>query len=130
MTDFIKEIIIFSGERVELSARENEFNSVEIEDVLKSNNIPYKEVLGNCNQTIEVSFVVPNTAVGLVKELCQAFNQEYYLELGALHNGARAAWFVHSDGRKEFAGVWTGQSYRPDGDYTYDPTSETYYVIN
>ena len=123
------EMIVFSAEKQDLSIYENTQRTSELYDILSTAGISFKELQGKYQGVSETSFIVPASKVGMVKELCHQFEQECYLELGPELKGGRAAWFVYSNGRKEYQGQLQGQPNKPNEDYTFDPTTSTYYTI-
>lgn len=71
--------IIFSASRSESSTLENIAATRIVERILKHKGIPYKAVNGYYKGVHEVSLLVADKHVSLIKQLCQLFEQESYL---------------------------------------------------
>ena len=81
MKHISKPILIFSGERSNLSKYENDCRTMAIGQLLDSMKIPFNRALGSYQGIIENSFIVYTDHESTVKDLCKAFDQDCYLKI-------------------------------------------------
>ncbi len=100
-------------------------------EFLQSKNINFKQLKGKYKGLEEDSFIVNKDVEKLLKSIIK--NQESILELSEeRYNGTRFATLEITRGERVPLGYFTeaqeGDAKKQDG-YTYDPTSNTYFIV-
>jgi hypothetical protein len=122
MQALLPTIYIFSPERSELSARENEARVAEVRDVLQTlqgadlsgaKATAYLEGIGQYEGKAETSFLVKDA--GIAMELSEAFEQDCILVRYG-DGSSYLRWTV--GGNETYLGQWREVSSRPNGDHS------------
>ena len=120
----MKPVIIMSAFKGECGL-ENLHRHEELKDVLKTKGVGFKETYGVYKGEVELGVVVDAKHEGLIQELCQDFEQEYYLYVGY----KRDMLLVYPN-KTELIGVMKASRYKPDTDYVFRADLNTYYYAN
>lgn len=96
---------------------------------------PFKRTVGCYKGQVEQSFLVPANKLWEIAMAGWIADQESVLYLGACDaRGVRPAWLLYSHPERsiiEYVGAFSEQGLgKPTGDYTYDPSTYTYYNIS
>lgn len=122
---------IFSASRIERTQEQNSRANEVVEQVLRSNGVKFKRVIGVYERNDELSYVVhgDHSIEALVRSLTAGYNQDCYLKV----DGRKQAWFINPFGGDEtYQGVFRSVGKLLTTCYpgfTFDPDTGVYYTI-